>query len=231
MATCFASIQMNILSEKMRNKIIPLLLFLIFSMAAHSQQGSIRGTVFDGATGEYLVGVTVFVEGTTTGTISDLDGNFNLKLRPGTYNLQISYISYQTMNLSEMEVEAGEVKNLGEIRLEEATISLNEVTITAKAVRNTEAAVISMRRKSPNVLDGISAGTIKKLGDSDAAGVLKRLSGVSVSGDKYVYVRGLGDRYIKIHAEWSGYSRSGSGQKHHADGYIPYQCNQQYHCL
>jgi len=172
-------------------------LLLIFSMAAYSQQGTVRGTVFDGATGEYLVGVTVFVEGTTTGTISDLDGNFNLSIAPGTYNLQISYISYQTMNLSEVEVKAGEVNSLGEIRMEEATISLNEVTITAKAVSNTETAVISMRKKSPNVLDGISAGTIKKLGDSDAAGVLKRLSGVSISGNKYVYVRGLGDRYIK----------------------------------
>ena len=173
------------------------MLLLIFSMAAYSQQGTVRGTVFDGATGEYLVGVTVFVEGTTTGTISDLDGNFNLSIAPGTYNLQISYISYQTMNLSEVEVKAGEVNSLGEIRMEEATISLNEVTITAKAVSNTETAVISMRKKSPNVLDGISAGTIKKLGDSDAAGVLKRLSGVSISGNKYVYVRGLGDRYIK----------------------------------
>lgn len=181
----------------MRSLILFYLLFCSLPVGLWAQDGTIRGVVFDGATGEYLVGVTLFAEGTTTGTISDLDGHFNLNIAPGSYKLQISYISYQTLNLSEIEVKAGEVTNLGEIRLEEATISLNEVTVTAKAVKNTETAVISMRKKSPNVLDGISAGTIKRLGDSDAAGVLKRLSGVSVSGDKYVYVRGLGDRYIK----------------------------------
>ena len=56
------------------------LIFLLssFSVLVFSQKGSIRGTVFDGETGEYLPGVTIFLEGTSFGTISDLDGKFNL---------------------------------------------------------------------------------------------------------------------------------------------------------
>lgn len=181
----------------MRVLLFQLFLLIGTSFLAYAQTGSIRGIVFDGETGEYLPGVTVFAEGTTSGTITDLDGKFNLNVGEGTYNLRISFISYETLQVTGIEVTSGEVTSLGEIRLEEASISLQEVTITAKAVRNTEAALVSIKHKSPNVLDGISEGSIKRIGESDAAGAMKRITGVSVSNGKYVYVRGLGDRYTK----------------------------------
>lgn len=181
----------------MRLKFIHLVLLAFITFYGYSQSGHIRGIVFDGGTGEYLPGVTVFAEGTSSGTISDLDGKFNLSIAPGTYDLRISFISYETWGVTGVEVKAGEATSLGEIKLEEATIALHEVTITAKAIRNTEAALISMKHKSPNLIDGISERSIKRIGDSDAAGVMKRVPGVSVSQGKYVYVRGLGDRYTK----------------------------------
>ncbi|MDF1576606.1 MAG: TonB-dependent receptor [Bacteroidales bacterium] len=181
----------------MRLKIFLFLLLSGTCYLAYAQPGDIRGIVFDGETGEYLPGVTIFAEGTTSGTITDLDGKFNLKVAGGTYNLRISFISYEILQLTGVEVRAGEVTSLGEIRLEEASISLQEVTITAKAIRNTETALVSIKHKSPNVLDGISEGSIKRIGESDAAGAMKRITGVSVSDGKYVFVRGLGDRYTK----------------------------------
>ena len=181
----------------MQRFIFQFIFLIIMSLSANSQSGTIRGIVFDGETGEYLVGVTVYEESTQTGTITDLDGNFNMNIAPGTYSIRISYISYESLQITDVEVSSGEVTSLGEIKLEEATISLNEVTIVANAVRNTEAALISIKRKSANVLDGISEGSIKRIGESDAAGAMKRIPGVSVSGGKYVYVKGLGDRYTK----------------------------------
>ena len=181
----------------MRRILFQILLLIGSSYLAYSQQGSIRGIVYDGETGEYLPGVTIFAEGTSSGTITDLDGKFNLNVPEGTYCLRVSFISYETLQVTEVEVIAGEVSSLGELNLEEASISLQEVTITAKTVTNTEAAIVSMKHKSPNVLDGISEGSIKRIGESDAAGAMKRITGVSVSGGKYVYVRGLGDRYTK----------------------------------
>ena len=181
----------------MRLKLFLSLLLIGTSIMAHAQSGSIRGIVFDGETGEYLPGVTVFLEGTTFGTITDLDGKFNLNVEEGTYSLRISFISYDPLQITDVEVIPGEVTSLGEIKLEEATIALEEVTITAQAVRNTEVALVSIKHKSPNVLDGISEGSIKRIGESDAAGAMKRITGVSVSNGKYVFVRGLGDRYTK----------------------------------
>ena len=181
----------------MRVLLFQLFLLIGTSFHAYAQQGSIRGTVFDGETGEYLPGVTIFAEGTTSGTITNLDGDFNLNVAEGTYNLRISFISYEILQITEVEGNSGEVTSLGEIKLEEATISLQEVTITANGVRNTETALVSIKHKSPNVLDGISEGSIKRIGESDAAGAMKRITGVSVSNGKYVFVRGLGDRYTK----------------------------------
>ncbi len=56
---------------------------------------------------------------------------------------------------------------------------------------------MSVKRNAPNLLDGISASTFRQIGDGDAASAVKRVTGVSIEGGKYVYVRGLGDRYTK----------------------------------
>jgi hypothetical protein len=165
--------------------------------ALFAQDGFIRGSVFDAVNGESLPGVAAYVAGTTTGTTTDLDGKFNLSITAGTYELSFSYISYETLVVKDIEVKPGEVTLLDDIALKEATFELSEVVVTAQAIRNTETALFTIKRKSANLLDGISAGNLRKIGDSDAASSMKRVTGVSVEGGKYVYVRGLGDRYTK----------------------------------
>jgi hypothetical protein len=181
----------------MRLKMFIILLLMLTGYASFAQNGFIRGTIFDATTGEYLPGVTVLVDGTTTGTITDLDGKFNIPIAAGTYNLRISFISYETLNIQGITVQSGETNVLADVGLEEASIELTEVTVTATAVRNTENALMTIKQKSANVIDGISASGFRKIGDSDAAASMKRVTGVSVEGGKYVYVRGLGDRYTK----------------------------------
>jgi TonB-dependent receptor len=172
-----------------------LLVFLFSSVNA--QKGFLRGSVFDGKTGEYLPGVTVYVEGTTLGTITDFDGLFSMELAPGTYQIRISFISYETIKIQDLQIEAGNTTLLENLKLDEASIQIEETVVTARAIRNTETALLTMKRKSVNLIDGISSGGLKKIGDSDAASSMKRITGVSVEGGKYVFVRGLGDRYTK----------------------------------
>lgn len=176
-----------------------LLFFLSFLIinTLLSQNGFIRGTVFDDASGESLPGVTVFVEGTTTGSITDFDGKFSVALPAGEYTLRVSFISYETLNINELKVESGQTTLLDNLRLKEANIEIEGVVVTAEAIKNTESAMMTMKKKSANLVDGLSAGSLRKTGDSDAAASMKRVSGVSVQGGKYVFVRGLGDRYTK----------------------------------
>ena len=69
----------------------------LHAAAASQQQGMITGSVYDSA-GEPVIGASVMVEGTSTGTITDLDGKFQLNVKPGT-KLQISFIGYATVTV------------------------------------------------------------------------------------------------------------------------------------
>lgn len=177
--------------------VLLLFLSLILTMNLLSQNGFIRGSVFDDASGESLPGVTVFVEGTTLGSITDFDGKFSITLPSGEYSLRISFISYETLNIKELKVNAGQTTLLDNLRLKEANIEIQGVVVTAEAIKNTESAMLTLKKKSANLVDGISAANLRKIGDSDAAASMKRVSGVSIQGGKYVFVRGLGDRYTK----------------------------------
>lgn len=173
------------------------LIFLAFSVSLYAQKGTIRGTVIEDSNGEPLFGVTVQIKGTTNGAITDFDGKFEIKADPGTYDLQASFVSFQTVTISGLMVEAEEVTLIDQIRLKEDVALLEEVVVTAEVIRTTEAALLTVKRKSANLIDGISAASFRKIGDSDAASAAKRITGVSIEGGKYVYVRGLGDRYTK----------------------------------
>ncbi len=168
-----------------------------FAFNLYSQNGFIRGTVFDDVMGEPLIGATVVVEGTIKGSLTDLDGKFNINLPAGSYSLKFSFVSYETLVINNVRVTADQVTILDNIRLKEAAHGLSEVVVSANMVQNTELAMLTVKMKSPNVLDGISAVGFRKIGDSDAAASMKRVTGVTVEGGKYVYVRGLGDRYTK----------------------------------
>ncbi len=173
---------------------LSLLLTAAFSWA---QNGNIRGSVIDKMTGQPLFMAAVAIPGTSTGVSTDFDGKFDLSLAPGSYDIQISFIGLSTVTVTGVMVKADETTVMNPISLEPASTTLKQYTVTAKAAQNSETAVMTMKKKSVNVLDGISAQTIKKSGDSDAAAAVKRVPGVSIQGGKYVYVRGLGDRYTK----------------------------------
>lgn len=181
----------------MKKRLFNLIFFFILSISLTAQDGIIRGQILDDDNAEEMIGVSVVIDGTTIGASTDLDGKFEIKTAPGNYSLRISYISYQTILLQDIKVEAGKTNVLGVIRLKEDAELIDEVVVTAKVIRNTETALMTLKRKSANLIDGISAANFKKIGDSDAASAMTRVTGVSVEGGKYVYVRGLGDRYTK----------------------------------
>jgi outer membrane receptor for ferrienterochelin and colicin len=159
--------------------------------------GIIRGTVIEDATGEPLFSANVQVVGMQAGAVTDFDGNFEISLPPGDYDLKISFLGLKSVTISGVHIEAGAVEAIDLIRLSNGGEELDEVIVTAEAIKNTESALITMRAKSASVMDGISAQTFKKIGDGDAASAVKRVPGVSVQEGKYVFVRGLGDRYTK----------------------------------
>jgi TonB-dependent receptor len=172
------------------------LLFTILATSIFSQNGTLRGTVYDDTNGETIPFATVFVKETGGGTGTDLDGAYELNLAPGTYNIVFSFIGYSDFEIKDVVFIADKIEVL-DIRMKEEGQMLEQVVVTAKQIRNSEVALATIRRKSVNLLDGVSSQTFEKTGDGNAAEALKRVTGVSIEGGKHVYVRGLGDRYTK----------------------------------
>ncbi len=181
----------------MKRILITWLTLILTTIAYAQEKGIIRGMVYDGNTGETLVGVSIIIKNTYIGTTTDLDGKFSLDVEAGIYDLQISYISYQNLTIEAISVTKNNVTVLDNIMLNESALDLQEVVVTAQAVRTNETAIQTIKRKSAVMLDGISAAKIELIGDGNAAEAAKRVTGVTVEDGKYVYVRGLGDRYSK----------------------------------
>lgn len=173
------------------------LIFSILTFVTFAQKGIIRGEVFEESTGELLPFVAIQVEGTDVSAVTDLDGKFELQLDPGTYTIVFKVVGFADTKVSGVEVAADDVVVLDPVSMSEGDVALKEVQVTAEFKRNSENALLTVKARSPNMIDGVSASTFRKTGDSDAASAVKRVPGISISGGKYVYVRGIGDRYNK----------------------------------
>ena len=179
-------------------KISLALFFTFITYLISAQNGFITGTVIDDATSETIPSVKVTVIENDKKALTDFDGVFKLAVSPGTYSIKFEFTSMDAIVINDIIVKTGETTVVEDIRLKEEVNEFEEVvTITAERIKNTENAVMSMKMKSTNMIDGISSDAFKKIGDSDGASAMKRVPGVSVIGGKYVYVRGLGDRYNK----------------------------------
>ena len=182
---------------KKLQKLFTILILLCLGISSSlAQTGTVRGDLIDDTNGETIPFANVLVTETGGGVSTDLDGKFSIDLPVGYYTFTVSYIGYAELSVSDVEVKENEVTLLN-LRLQEESEVLEEVVVTAKAIRTTEAALMTIQKKAPGLLDGISTQSIKRTGDSDVGSAIKRVTGVSVEGGKHVVVRGLGDRYSK----------------------------------
>jgi hypothetical protein len=181
---------------KQMKKILILMAFLggIGTFELEAQTATVKGIINDTRLNETVVGANVRIEGTTLGTVSDIDGSFELKNVPaGPQILIVSFITYST---EKIEIE---VPQSGSISVEVNMIEdISELAlVTVSAVRETASDISLLRdiKESIQVVSGISAESIKKTLDSDASQVVKRIPGVTVVQDRFIVIRGLNERY------------------------------------
>lgn len=173
-----------------------LALLFSFSFLSAQQTGTVTGKILDGEFNDVLPFANVVVQNSSTGSTTDFDGEYLLELEAGTYTIVYSFVGYETKAITDVTIEANNVTEVN-VTLNPSSSALSEVVITTSTRRNTEESVLNMQRNSTVLLDGLSIESIKKAGAGDIASAIKSVPGVSVQGGKYVYVRGLGDRYTK----------------------------------
>lgn len=157
----------------------------------------IVGKVIDAQNGEGLIEATVkVVAGGKKSALTDVDGEYRLKLPPGTYDLRIFYALYEGRRVQGVEVKAGQVTTL-DVSLEAKSTAIKEVVVEAKADKRNETALLQERKKAAVVQDSIGAQEIARTPDANAGEAARRVVGVTLVGGKYVFVRGLGGRYVQ----------------------------------
>ncbi len=102
--------------------------FLLIFQAGFAQKFTINGYVKDSGNGEELIGVTVLVVGTSTGTVTNSYGFYSITLPPGNYELQYSYVGYRPQNKS-FELNQNLEQN---IDLLSEAVQIDEVVITGE---------------------------------------------------------------------------------------------------
>lgn len=178
-------------------RLLLIAVWMIISVSGMAQNGVIKGTITDANTKETLIGATVMLQGTTKGAISDFDGNYVIdKVAKGSYNLVISYISYDNQ-IIRAELTDGNEATIN-IELKSASLDIAEVQIVAKRRDNTEVSMLSSLKAGSLIVSGITAQQISKSQDKDAAEVIRRVPGITITDGRFVIVRGLIERYNSV---------------------------------
>lgn len=157
--------------------------------------GRIVGRVIDARTGAGLTNVVVEVAGSGIGTLSGIDGRFSLSGVPaGEASITAQTIGYAAKTVTGLVVQAGGATQQ-DISLGAAALELTAIEVTASAERGSVNRALDAQRNAAGILSAISAEQISRSPDGDAAAAVQRVSGVTVQDGKYVFVRGLGERY------------------------------------
>lgn len=168
-----------------------ILLLMTSRIYAQVSTSSVEGVVLD----DYgtLPGAAIIVKGTTIGSITDNSGRFSITNVPsGEVTLLISFIGYENYEKT-LTTSEGEIVDIGEIILKQATNELTEVVVKS-TYRPSQARALSIQKKSAAIMNVLAADAIGKLPDRNAAEAVQRIQGVSIERDhgegRYVSVRG-----------------------------------------
>ena len=150
------------------------------------QNHSIKGQIVDAKSNEPLIGVNITVEGTSNGTISDMDGRFTLTVTPNAV-LKISYIGYQ-----EMQLKVADLKKDAIISLEEDSKQLEEVVVVSYGVQKKVTSVGSITQTGGNeLMKGGSVNSVSEALQGKLNGVVAiNSSGMPGDNEVKMYIRG-----------------------------------------
>ena len=158
------------MNEFYKRAVLPFL-FLVCGASAVVAQTTISGTIKDAGNSETLAGVNIIVKGTVTGTTSDKDGNFSLKVNQAPpFTIGLSFIGYKTQ---EIEVTGSNASSIN-VSLEEQNLLGQEVVIAASRV---EESIM----QSPVTIEKMDAIAFKQAPAPDFYDALSSVKGVQTT--------------------------------------------------
>ncbi len=174
-------------------------LCLLLTLAPHalsqSTDGRITGRVVDQLSGEGIPGARIELMGGSRTVMAGIEGRFQMDRVPsGTHAIRVVMLGYATTTITGIELASGEMVRV-DASLTRAALELEGFEVTAQMERGSSVALINEQRAAGGVVNSISSEQISRSPDGNAAAAVRRVSGVSVQDGRYVFVRGLGERY------------------------------------
>ncbi|AEV33492.1 TonB-dependent receptor [Owenweeksia hongkongensis DSM 17368] len=162
-------------------------------------QGAIlKGKISDAVNEEPLPGAEVYLKGTSTGSTSDLEGQYSFNLPEGEHTLVFKFIGYEDQERT-VTLKAGQTL-VEDVVLSSKYEQLNSVTITGNLQGQSKA--LNQQRSADNIKNVIASDQMGRFPDPNAAEALQRVSGVNIERDqgegRYVFVRGLAPQFTNI---------------------------------
>jgi hypothetical protein len=160
-----------------------------------SAPGTISGTVIDKASRSPIIeaGVEVVGKGKTVRT--DIEGRFSIKLPEGTYELRLFAPGYKGIRVKDVAAKPGQVTKTDVVMQSEGEAGVDVVEVRAQRKKAAEASQLQERKEATVVEDMVSRETMAKSTGSEAATVVQRAPAVTVKDGRFVFVRGLNERY------------------------------------
>ncbi len=166
-----------------RSLFLYLSLSIMISGLLLAASGKIAGKVIDKDTGEPLPFANVFVEGTTMGAATDLEGNYTiLNVKPGVYSLTASIVGYQKQTITDVRVN---IDFTTRVNFELSTGSIDLPAVVVQGERNP-----LIRQDNTNPTVAINAETIEELPVDQISDVIRLQAGVAVGNDGELHFRG-----------------------------------------
>ena len=186
--------------------------------------GTVTGVVVDGLTGQPVSGAQLILDGTAITTQTDAAGAFHVAAPAGTYTVTVTKVGFDPQQEANVVVTDRGVADIALVLLptegaagvapppaaEGGTTPATgaqgtsgqgnaaftgEVTVSSETEKTSEESLLASRKGAADIIDLIGSEEMGKSIGSDAAAVLEKVTGISVQNGKYVFVRGLGERY------------------------------------
>jgi len=177
----------------MRKHLLVIVTFVFVLTSAFAQSGTVKGRLLDAENGEGVFGATVLVQGTTKGALTGVDGNFRIGGLSGEVTFKISYVGYQTVEITRNI--SGEV-DLGDIQFKSTSIGLGQIEVIAS---------VAIDRKTPVAISTVnSAQILERASNQEFPELLKSTPGVYATkrgggfGDSRISMRGFGSVNVAV---------------------------------
>jgi TonB-dependent receptor len=172
-----------------------------FEQAEIQEQSGPKGTlellVKNQETDQPVVNARLFFKGYSVEATTDEQGIARVELSEGNYDISLVHPGYVMQVLKDVSVKADKTQQQ-QVEMLPSDITLEEYVVTAPAVEGSLASTFTELRESNVIADALSSEEFSKSGDSTAADALKRVTGITIVDGKFVYVRGLGERYSVV---------------------------------